>query len=278
VAYANFIPEVWSKKLLKVLNKKVVMANLVNSDFEGDIKGAGDTVYVRTFGNVTINNYTRDMTLTFETLTDPVQTMMIDQQKYFAFKVDDLDIAQADIDILEGYTDRAAIAIRDVVDNHLITLGRTNVDSGNIIGGTTPIALTKLNVYQRITELAELLDEDNVPDEDRHLVIPPKVKTLLLQSEEFTRATSLGDQVVQNGYIGNIAGFGVHVTTNMTVDAGSAWNIMAFNRDFISFASQVNQVERVRPFNMFSDAVKGLYLYGGKVFQPKCGAILRATV
>lgn len=278
MAYANFIPEVWSKKLLKVFNKQVVMAKLVNTDFEGDIKTAGDTVYVRTFGDVTINDYTRDMTIEFETLSDPVQTMTIDQQKYFAFRVDDLDLAQADVDILEGYTQRAAIAIRDVVDTYLLGLASTGADANNIIGSGTPVALTKSNVYQQITELSEMLDEDNIPAEERFLVIPPKVKTLLLQSDEFTRATSLGDQVVQNGYIGNIAGFGVHVTTNMTTGAGGEYDILALNRDFLSFASQVNQVERVRPFNMFADAVKGLYLYGGKVFQPKAAAIMKATV
>jgi N4-gp56 family major capsid protein len=276
MATGNFIPEVWSKKLLKSLNKKVVMANLVNKDFEGDIKDSGDTVYVRTYGNISINNYTRDMTINFEALTDPVQTMVIDQQKYFAFKVDDLDLAQADVDLLDGYTSRAAIAIRDVVDSHLLGF-TSSVDAGNIIGSGTAVALTKDNVYTQITKLAELLDIANISDEDRNLVIPPKVKTLLLQSNEFTRATSLGDAVVQNGYIGNVAGFSVHCTTNMP-DVAGVYSILAFHKDFISFASQVAKVERVRPYNMFADAVKGLYLYGSKVFYPKAGAVLKATV
>jgi N4-gp56 family major capsid protein len=276
MAYTNFIPEVWSKKLLKVFSKQTVMANLVNSDFEGDIKNAGDTVFVRTFGNVAISNYTRDMTINFETLTDPMQSMTIDQQKYFAFKVDDLDLSQADVDIMEGYANRAAIAIRDVVDSFLLGL-YTQIPAGNILGNPTPVALTKDNVYTQITLLSQLLDEANVSSEDRFIVIPPKVKTLLLQSPEFTRATSLGDNVVQNGYIGNIAGFSVNVTTNMPLVSG-AYNVMAFSRDFISFASQVNKVEKVRPHNMFADAVKGLYLYGAKVFYPTAGALLKCTV
>jgi hypothetical protein len=276
MAVDNFIPEIWSKKLLKVFGKKVVMAKLVNTDFEGDIRQAGDTVKVRTFGNITINNYTRDMTLNFDTLTDPIQTMSIDQQKYFAFKVDDLDKAQADIDILEGYTERAAMAIRDVVDSHLLA-HYAQADAANVIGtNVAPITLTKDNVYGYLTQLSEKLDNANIPDEGRHVVIPPKVKTLLLQSPEFTRASSLGDTVVQNGYIGNVAGFGVHCTTNMPV-VSSVYNVMAFHGDFISYASQVNKVERVRPYNMFADAVKGLYLYGSKVFYPTAGAVLKVA-
>ncbi|MCE3234532.1 MAG: hypothetical protein K0Q50_712 [Vampirovibrio sp.] len=119
MAVANFIPEVWSKKLLKIFDKTCVMKKLVNTNYEGEIKKAGDTVHVRTFGDVTINDYTRDMVIQFETLADPMSDLTIDQQKYFAFKVDDLDKAQSDISILEGYAARAAIAIRDVVDTRL---------------------------------------------------------------------------------------------------------------------------------------------------------------
>lgn len=276
MALTNFLPEVWSKKLLKIFNKTVVMANLVNRDFEGEIQSAGDVVHVRTFGDVTINNYTRDMTISFQALTDPMMDLLIDQQKYFAFKVDDLDKAQSNIDILEGYAGRAAIAIRDVVDSRLIG-HYTDVDAGNVIGTDgAPIALTKDNIYGYITQLSEKLDNSNAPQEGRNLVITPKFKTLLLQSTEFTRATSLGDNVIQNGYIGNVAGFAVHVTTNNPAVSGVV-NLLAFTGDFISFASQVSKIETVRPYNMFADAVKGLYLYGSKVMIPKAGAVLKAA-
>lgn len=276
MATANFIPEIWSKKLLKIFNKTVVMANLVNRDFEGEITNAGDVVHVRTFGDVTVNNYTRDMTISFQSLTDPMVDLLIDQQKYFAFKVDDLDKAQANVDILEGYAGRAAIAIRDVVDSRLIG-HYTDVDSNNVIGtDVAPITLTSANIYGYITQLAEKLDNSNAPQENRNLVITPKYKTMLLQAPEFNRASSLGDTVVQNGYIGNVAGFSVHVTTNNPA-VGSVVNLMAFTPDYISFASQVSKIETVRPYNMFADAVKGLYLYGSKVMQPKAGAVLKAS-
>ena len=275
MALANFMPEIWSKSLLKVFDKAVVMAKLVNRDFEGDIQAAGDVVHVRTFGNITIQDYTRDSVINFQTLTDPMQDLVINQQKYFAFKVDDLDKAQADLNIIEGYAGRAAMAIRDVIDTHL--LGQTvNVDAGNIMGtNASPISLSKTNIYSYITELGERLDEASIPAEDRNLVIPPKVKTLLLQSEEFTRSSTLGDDVVQNGYIGNVAGFAVHVTTNMTPNGSNVLDLLAFTPDMISFASQVSQVETVRPYNMFAHAVKGLYLYGSKTFFPKAGAVLK---
>jgi len=276
MATANFIPEVWSKKLLKIFDKHTVMGNLVNRDFEGDIQQAGDTVHVRTFGNITINNYTRNATINFQALTDPMQDMLIDQQKYFAFRVDDLDKAQMDTNIMEGYTSRAAMAIRDVIDSHLFS-HTADVDTGNIIGSdVSPITLTPSNIYSYIVDLGQKLDDANNPAEGRFLVITPKFKAMLLKSPEFIRATSLGDEVVANGKIGTIAGFEVYVTTNATA-SGGVIPILGFTRDFISFASQVAKVETVRPYDQFCDAVKGLYLYGSKVFLPTAGAVIKAS-
>lgn len=283
MALANFIPEVWSKKLLKIFDKTCVMKKLVNTDYEGEIKKAGDTVHVRTFGDVTINDYTRDQVIQFETLSDPMSDLTVDQQKYFAFKVDDLDKAQSDINILEGYAARAAIAIRDVVDTRLLSHYADIHDDNDIGSAGSPTSLSVSNIYQYIVELGQKLDDSNCPSDGRNLVIYPGIKTLLLQSSQFVRATNLGDKVVQNGMIGNVAGFDVHVSTNVPTVSNDR-PILGFTREFISFASQVQKVEHVRPDNMFADAVKGLYLYGSKVFTntssdkgpDRCGAVLWA--
>lgn len=284
MAVANFIPEIWSKKLLKIFDKMVVMAKLVNRDYEGEIKEAGDTVHIRTFGDVTVNSYTRDMTISFQALTDPMVDLTIDQQKYFAFKVDDMDKAQSNIGILEGYSERAAIAIRDVVDTRLIG-HYADVPAANTIGSTgAPITLDKDNIYSYITQLSQALDDANAPQDGRNLVIAPKFKTMLVNSDQFIRATDLGDKVVQNGYIGEVSNFAVHVTTNDATVSGCK-HLLALTKDFISFASQISKVESVRPYNMFADAVKGLYLYGSKVPSnsdtgkgpDNCGAVLYAA-
>lgn len=281
---ANFIPEVWSPKIQKILDENSVMLKVVNRDYEGEIKNAGDTVKVRTFGDITINDYTRNSTLTFEDLADPLSTMSIDQQKDFAFKLDDLDKAQADVKILEGYVKRAAEGIRKVIDKRLHS-HYADVPTANTIGTSgSPITLTEDNIYGYICDLAEKLDSANAPEDGRHLIIDPKRKNLLRKCDEFTHATAKGDQVIQNGMIGEIAGFAVHCSTNLNAVTSNV-PLLGLTKDFISYASQVSKVEYVRPSNMFADAVKGLYLYGSKVFTntssgrgvDNCGAALWAA-
>jgi hypothetical protein len=229
------------------------------------VKSGGDTVHVRSFGEITIKNYTREQTLVDDTLVDPMSDLVIDQEKYFSFIVDDVDKAQADIKIMEGYAKRAADAIRRVVDQHLHAQ-YANVDSGNVLGTSgAPITLTKDNIYFYMTELGRLMDNDNVPADDRHVVVDPTRKALLLNSPEFLRATGMGDKVVTNGKIGEEANLQVHVSTNLNSVSGNR-PILALTKDLISYASQVDKVEKVRPSNQFVDKVKGLYVYGSKIF------------
>lgn len=266
MAYAaNFIPEVWSKKIMKIFDKITVMTKLVNRDYEGEIKQAGDTVHVRSFGDITIRNYTREQTLTLDTLTDPMSDLTIDQEKYFYFQVDDVDKAQSNIDIMNGYNKRAAMAIRNVIDQNLHAQ-YANVDSGNVIGSSSaPITLTKDNIYGYIVDMGKLMDDDNVPSDDRHLVIDPTRKALLLKSTEFLRATDMGDKVVENGKVGKVGGFTVHCSTNLN-SASSNRPILALTKDLISYANQVSKVKHVQPSEKFTEGVKGLYVWGSKIF------------
>jgi hypothetical protein len=278
MAYDNFVPEIWSQTILKSFNKNSVIAGLVNRDYEGEIKKSGDVVHIRSYGNVTVRNYTRDTAITYETLTDPKQMLTINQQRYFAFRVDDLDMAQADIPVIEGYTQQAAIAGRDVGDAYLYQ-HYLDIPVANIIGGaSTTIAITKTNIYDNITLMAEALDAQNVPQEDRVLIVNPRFKRLLLQSDAFTRATGMGDQAIQNGFLGNVAGFKIYVSTNVPTLAGGVVPILAFQKDFITLASQVSNVENVRPTDMFANAVRGLYLFGSKAVRPEAGSWLRCTM
>lgn len=279
-SFGNFIPEIWSKKLEKIFDKIVVMRKLVNTDWEGEIRNAGNTVHIRYFGNVTCNTYTREMTITFQTLGSNQDQLTIDQQQYWAFLVDDLDKAQSDVSIMEGYASRAAIAIRNVIDTRL--LGHySDVPAGNVVGSAgAPIGITKDNLYDWLTHMGYLLDVANVSAEDRNFVFPPEIRKMMLQSPELrARGTIMVDETIKNGKIGTLAGFNLNVTTNMAQVSG-AYPLMFFTRDFITFASQVSEVEKVRPYNMFVDAIKGLYLYGSKVPTSTngSGALLYASV
>ena len=108
MAITNFVPDLWSAKILVALRKKAVAAGLVNRDYEGEIKRMGDSVKITSINDVTIGSYTAHNDITWEDIDDATRSLLIDQAKYFAFELDDIERAQAvnggaDPDAREGH-------------------------------------------------------------------------------------------------------------------------------------------------------------------------------
>jgi hypothetical protein len=149
MAIAEFIPEIWSAELLSSLKKAQVYAQpgVVNRNYEGEIAQSGDTVHITSISRPTIATYTKDSTtITPETLTDAQRALVIDQAKYFAFEIDDIDMRQAKDGgaLMSEAASEAAYGLADLVDQLVAGL-YTLADSGNAIS-TTSITTAALAV------------------------------------------------------------------------------------------------------------------------------------
>ena len=264
---ANFTPEIWSKELSEILDNNGVMMKCVNRNWEGEIKRYGDTVHIRSFGNIAVNTYTG--TVSYSDLTSPMQDLSIDQQKYFAFLVDDILKAQSNINIMDGYLERAKIAIDLAKDSFL--LGKyTDVPSANIINNSgSAITLDKSTIFSYFSAACKALRKSNATSKGQKpwIVINPDIEAVLLQADLLTHATSLGDEVIREGSIGRVAGLDVFVCTNLQSTSGTTYALAGTN-DAITFASQVVEIETLRLQDSFNTAVRGLYLYGAKTVLP----------
>lgn len=276
--YADFIPEVWSQKLTALLDNSGVMMQCVNKDYEGDIKASGDTVKIRSFGDVDVSTYTGTIS-SYSELSASSQELVIDQEKIFAFKVGDIATAQSNVDILNGYMERAKVAVDLVKDTYL--LGKhADVPAANTLGtDASPIALTKTNIYSYFVNIAKILKKSNAASAGKTpwIVINPDVEAVLMQADQFIHATQAGDNTLRDGSIGKIAGMDVLSSTNLTANNGKFY-VMAGTNDAITFASQVANIEKLRDPNSFADLVRGLYLYGAKTVVPEALAKLICTV
>lgn len=271
-----FKPEIWSARTLVALRKALVYAGptVVNHDYEGEIKKQGDLVHIRMVGDVTVSKYTAGSTITYEDTPDAETTLPIDQSDMFAFKVDDIDKAQAG-DELSQRTDNAGYRMADSADQYVASL-YTGVASANDLGS---VAITTGDLaYQNLINLGVLLDEANVPEQGRYAVVPAWYYGLLLNNDKFVRVDASGsDQGLRNGMVGKIDGMDVLKSNNVPVTGGTTHIITAGYPGAISFADQVSQVENLRLESTFATAVRGLHLYGAKLIRPDGIAVLRAT-
>lgn len=281
MAIDNFIPEVWSARLLMNLRKFLVygQAGVVNRDYEGEINQAGDTVRINSIGPVTVGTYTKNNNIGDpETLTDAQQTLLIDQAKYFNFQVDDIDRAQQKPQVMDAAMQEAGYGLRDVADQFIAGL-YTGVAAGNTIGDdVTPIVPTKTDAYEYLVDLATILTDAKVPQDGRWVVVPPWFYGLLLKDDRFVDASKSGStDALRNGQVGRAAGFDVLQSHNVPNTAGTKYKIIAGHPMAISYAEQINKVEAYRPEKRFADAVKGLHLYGAKLVRPAGIAVLTAN-
>lgn len=267
--YSTFIPEIWSKKLNQMLEKNCVMMQCVNKNWEGEISQQGDTVKIITPADVTVSTLTSD-NITYTSLTPKSQDLVIDQKKFFAFKIDDVAKVQSNMDIMEAHLVNAKKAIEEVQDSYLLAM-HTDVTESNTVGSeSSPITLDKSTIYEHFVKLSlALKNSDAVHTGVRPwVVINPNIESYLLQSPEFIKAYNVADETLRDGAIGRIAGMDVLVSTNLT-DIDNKYYVLAGTNDAITFASQLAKIESLRDKDSFSDLVRGLYLYGAKTVQPK---------
>ena len=275
--YSTFIPEIWSQKLNQMLEKNCVMLQCVNRNWEGDIKNQGDTVKIITPAEVSVSTLTTD-TITYSSLTPTSKDLVIDQRKFFAFKIDDVAKVQSNTNIMEAHLNNATKAIEEVQDSYLLGL-HTDVPEANIVGSeSSPITLSKTTIYENFVKLALALKNANAIHAGTRpwVVINPDIEAYLLQSTEFISAYKVADETLREGSIGRIAGMDVLVSTNLA-DVSSKYYVLAGTNEAITFASQLAKIESLRDKDSFSDLVRGLYLYGAKTVQPNALAKMIIT-
>lgn len=277
MAINNFVSQVWAARVLENLRKNLVFAQggVVNKEYQGDIREQGDRVHIHSIGPVTVANYVKNTTnITYETLNDSRQTLLIDQAKYFAFQVDDVDKAQQHPKVMNAATREASYDLANVADSFLT--GKYTEAGIVRPSPTTQTALTNANVYRQFLEASQQLDEANVPEEGRYAIVPPFVATLMLDNDRFLAAKS---DAVLNGQIGRIAGLTVLKSNNVATTAGTPTihHVMIGHNSALAYAEQIRNVEAIRLESRFADGVRGLHLYGAKVVRPNALINFRVT-
>lgn len=281
---SKFIPEVWSGKLAEKFYKTTVFGEICSTDYEGEITGFGNNVVIRTVPDVTVSDYVVGAGLTAQYPTSTAVNLSIDQAKSFAVAVTTVDARQSDIDMVDVFANDASIQLRIAVDADVLETipadvsadnsGRTaGVDSNNIDLGdsTTPVALTKTNVVDFIVDMGTVLDEQNVPDEGRWLVLPPWAIALVKKSD-LKIASLAGDNVsiLRNGKIGEIDRFTIYQSRNLLrqTSPGPATYAMFGHSAGVTFAAQVTEAEMINNPSDFGYIVRGLMVYGFEVIVP----------
>ena len=262
---ANFIPEIWSKKLQAKFYASSVLPSISNTDYEGEITGEGNKVKIRTVPSVTVSDYTG--TVSYADVTTQIVELNIDKAKSYAFKVDDILKVQSDIAFQNESAKDAAEQMRIAVE--------TDVLANIVTGATTTLdkaSVSASNILDHVLEAGRKLDELNIPESDRFIVLSPLYIEMLKKSD-LRQAYLTGDATspLRNGKVGMIDRFTVYQSNLLAIgtggDAGKTL-CLAGHPKATCFASQFVKTETIRLETTFGDGVRGLKVYGYKVVVP----------
>jgi hypothetical protein len=284
----NFIPEIWSGKLIENFYDATVLAAISNTDYEGEIRQYGDTVNIRTTPEITIRDYVKGQTLTVENPDKPKIQLLIDKGEYFACVEDDVDKVQSDINLMDTWSKDASERMKIKIDQRVLTdilPGVASTNKGATAGAisasfnlgvtTSPLTVTKdgaggtTAVIDLLVDLGTVLDEANCPEDNRFVVIPAKMAGLIKKSElKDASLTGDGTSIVRNGRLGMIDRFTVYMSHNLkkaSVGGATEFSLIAGHKMGFTFASQMTNMETIRSESTFGNIIRGLQVYGYKV-------------
>ena len=299
-----FVPEFYSQKLLKESKEMTDFKNnMTNSDWEGQIKSAGDTVHICTpdASNIVIGEgvvpevndvYTKSMTLT------------IDKTKSFQFKFNDIEQAQSQFNMMEGYMSIANERMMIEVNKELELEVLNNAEVPNVGTNAAGFQATSATINTFFNRLKKTLmankalspagfytfkgNKEQALQLNAVVTIGTGLFEQLVNSTQLTHPTVQGDDILYKGVVGQIAGMQIFVDTlldgikqtecanHYADEAGKKFIAIAGTKMGITFAEQYNKVEKLRDPQTFADIGRALYLYGYKITNPK--SLVKGTV
>ena len=203
-------------------------------------------------------------------------TLLIDQEKYFNFGVDDVDKVQMNLNLMNSYTESASYGFQSTIEKHVAEIMAK--EAKLVLGSDEqPVALTSENIYKELIKMKVGLDKANVPPVGRFVVLPPEAEGLLLEDNKFVYVgTSSSEDSLKNGKVFRACGFDIAISNNVPVNENK-YKIIASYKGSTTFAQQLLETKAYSPEKGFGDALKGLVVFGAKVVRPNKIVCMTAT-
>lgn len=289
----GFIPEIWSGKLIEKFYASTVLGAISNTDYEGEIKNQGDRVKIRTKPTITIRDYKADGILTIDRPEGSNLELYIGNGKYFNLALDDVIDIQSDLNALSIWSDDAAQQLKIVIDTDVLggILGGMNVKNKGLTAGKissvinlgqsgTPLTVVsrspsvgQVEVLDLLLRLAQTLDEQNIPEEGRWVILPVWA-VAQLKFSDLRQAYLTGDSMspLRNGRVGAIDRFTVYSSNLLPTGvagglAAGEFAIYAGHAHGLTFASQITKLETLRSEMSFATLLRGLQIYGYQILD-----------
>ena len=268
MSYANFIPTIWAEAIERELETLCVFPENCNRQYEGSVKGQGDSVRILGVGKPTITTTTnKNITLSdAEDVEDTSVTMQINHISHFNYKVDDIDKHEGVNGIMEALSKEASEGVAAAMDKHIADLA---ADKQAVKDAATAYKIDTANILEKIDAAIQKLYENNVsPATKLTITCSPRFYFVLKQA--YVKLDTDNSDMLKNGRVGRYGNVEVKMSNQVATASNGAVDLIQLKTDrAIAFCNPFTKTEAYRPEKRFSDAVKGFVLYEAKIVRPK---------
>lgn len=222
-------PEVINRTALALLQREIVLPNLVWRFAESDFRGAkDDTITLRLPAVLTARDYewrTRNSAITIDDLTELGVDVSLDTHPYSAVAITDEQLTLDIISFGEQVLQPQMRAVAERLENLIATtLG------GAIVPAAAEVAHTigTTDGYVTAVKARKVLNMQNVPMNGRVLLLGANLEEDFLNSDHLTLVDQSGsDSALRDGTLGRILGFTVVTSNAIDPDIGYAFHATA---------------------------------------------------
>ena len=279
----TFIPAIWSDEIIAAYEKSIVMKPLVKSIKMAGKKG--DTIHVPMPTRSDANSKVAEKQVTLIANTEGEKVITIDQHWEFSKLIEDIVEKQALSSLRSFYTSDAGYALARKVDSDLISatdLWDFKIDSlgGNPGSSADPHVEGNALEFcdQAFRDALQLLDDADVPMENRKLVVPPSARNQIMGIDRYVSSDFVNGRGVVNGKIGELYGVDIYTSTNLTANSAGEKPCLLFHTDALVMAEQMGiRTQTQYKQEYLADLMTADTLYGFDVYRPECGVQIWVT-
>lgn len=254
MSVTSFIPNLWEAKIIEEY-QAITVADLITtrpSRVEGN-----KVVFNRAGVTTGLQDY--NGTVSYENINTTSVELLLNNKKYFAVKLDDVDAVQVAGELMNPVVRNLAYEFKANADKFVFTKALAGVQEGMKVKPTAAIASAEM-AYNLIVDLGTKLDEKSVPVMGRYVIAHPEFVNLLAKDVRVIDNA----QVLANGIVQGMEINGMQVIKSPLMEKGK---VLCLHPDAIGYALQLDKLEALRLEGSFSDAVRGLQVYGGEVLR-----------
>ena len=276
--HATFIPKLWSDEIIAEYEKSLVMKPLVKSMKMTGKKG--DTINIPMPVRGEANQKIEESQVTLVADASGNKQVLIDQHWEYSRLIEDITSIQALSSMRKFYTQDAGYALATKVDSDLIADALANWTT---IGHMTADALVVPAVEgsagdfsdQGFRDGIQILDDNNVPMDNRKLVIPPAARNHIMGIDRYVSSDFVNGRGVVNGKIGELYGVDVYVSTNLPANTAGEKPCLLFHTDALVIAEQLGvRTQTQYKQEYLADLMTADTLYGSDCYRPECGVVM----